>query len=273
MIARIAAPDDARLTPYRMLTNPAELARAGLFAVEGRLVVPRLFASRYRTHSLLVSDTALEGLRTVLETRPDIDVMVAPVEIISAVGGFNFHRGCLALGHRGEPRDLAELLLHAPGVQGPLVVLEGVSNPDNIGGIFRSAHAFGARGVVVGSACADPLYRKAIRTSMGATLDVPWTGATEWPLTLASLTSAGYRVIALTTDASAPPLGDALAGRDRPVALMLGSEGYGLSAAAVAAASSRARIPMPNADADSLNVAAAASIALYECCGRGSELG
>ena len=268
MIARIGAPDDARLAPYRMLTNPAELRRAGLFAVEGRLVVPRLLASRYRAHSLLVSDAALGTLQPVLERRPEIDVMVASVDIISDVGGFDFHRGCLALGHRDAPLSVAELLTSSPGAAGPLVVLEAVSNPDNIGGIFRSAHAFGARGIVLGPGCADPLYRKAIRTSMGATLDVSWAEASEWPSTLASLASAGYRVIALTTDADAPPLSDTLVDRDVPVALMLGSEGYGLSAAAAAAAAAHARIPMPNAGADSLNVAAAASIALYEYCGR-----
>jgi tRNA G18 (ribose-2'-O)-methylase SpoU len=263
MIVRIDDLDDTRLAPYRMVADPAALARAGLFAAEGRLVAPRLLASRYRVHSLLVSDAALAALRPVLQTRPELDVLVAPVEIISATGGFDFHRGCLALGYRSDPLELTELLKTDADSLQPIVILEAVSNPDNIGGIFRSAHAFGAR-VVLGPGCGDPLYRKAIRTSMGATLDVAWAGARGWPEELDVLASRGYRVIALTTDAAAPPLRDALADGDGPVALLLGSEGYGLSPAVLAAARARARIPMRNAGADSLNVAAAASIGLYE---------
>ncbi|MBA3948608.1 MAG: RNA methyltransferase [Acidobacteria bacterium] len=264
MIARIDDAADPRLAPYAMVADPAALARAGLFAAEGRLVAPRLIASAYRVHSLLVSDSALERLRPVLETRPDIDVLVAPAGIISAAGGYDFHRGCLALGYRGAPRELAELLEPGAGSLHSLVVLEGVSNPDNIGGLFRSAHAFAARGVILAAGCGDPLYRKAIRTSMGATLDVPWAAANEWPADLGLLTSRGYRVIAMTTDAGAPPLRDAIAHLDRPAALLFGSEGYGLSRDALAAADVQARIPMPNAGADSLNVVSAASIALYE---------
>ncbi|MDQ3171651.1 MAG: RNA methyltransferase [Acidobacteriota bacterium] len=266
MIARIAAPDDARLTPYRMLTNPAELARAGLFAVEGRLVVPRLFASNYRTHSLLVSDTALEALRPALQIRPEIDVLVASREIISATGGFDFHRGCLALGFRDEPERIETLLARpAPSAESraPLVILEGISNPDNIGGIFRSAYAFNARAIVRGPACGDPLYRKAIRTSMGTTLELPWADARDWPADVRAIQARGYRVIALTTDAGAQPLDAAIAASAAPLAFLLGSEGHGLTAEALGVADMLARIPMPRPGADSLNVAAAASIALY----------
>lgn len=264
MIARIDSPDDSRLAAYKLVANPVELARAGLFAAEGRLVAPRLVASGYRVHSLLLSDAALERLRPVLETRPDIEVLVAPAGVISFTGGYDFHRGCLALGYRGTPRSLAQLLESGARRPAPLVMLEGVSNPDNIGGIFRSAHAFAARGVILGPGCADPLYRKAIRTSMGATLDVPWAESSEWPADLCAVTSRGYRVVAMTTDAAAPTLRDALADVDQPVALLFGSEGYGLSRDALAAADIHARIPMPNAAADSLNVVSAASIALYE---------
>lgn len=267
MIARIDTSDDSRLAPYRLVAAPAELARAGLFAAEGRLVAPRLIASRYRVHSLLLSDAALETLRPVLETRPDIEVLVAPVEIISAVGGFDFHRGCLGLGHRGEPDTLEAKLAESEDVSlggAPVVILEGVNNPDNIGGIFRSAHALGGRGIVLGPGCGDPLYRKAIRTSMGTALQFPWVEARDWPGAIGRIRERGYRVLALTTDPAAPRLRDAVATSASPVALLLGSEGFGLSPDALAAADIHARIPMPNADADSLNVVAAASIALYE---------
>ena len=264
MIARIDTSGDSRLAAYTLVADPAALARAGLFAVEGRLVAPRLIASDYRVHSLLVSDAALESLRPVLQTRPDIDVLVATSAVISATGGHDFHRGCLALGYRGTPRRVAQLLETETGSLEPVVILEGVSNPDNIGGIFRSAYAFAARGVILGPGCADPLYRKAIRTSMGATLDVPWTEGDAWPAALDAVTSRGYGIVAMTTDPDAPSLRLAMSELNRPVALMLGSEGYGLSRDALAAAGIHARIPMPNAAADSLNVVSAASIALYE---------
>lgn len=261
MITRIDTAGDPRIALYGLVGNPTALAREGLFVVEGRLVAPRLLASRHRVHSLLVSEPALASLGPSLATRPGIQVFVAPVEIISAAGGFNFHRGCLALAYRSEPRELPSL--PDSGRRGPVVVLEGISNPDNVGGIFRSAHAFAAERVILGPGCGDPLYRKAIRTSMGAALDVPWADAGEWPGALRAISARGYRVVALTTDATAPALADALDECDRPVALLLGSEGHGLSPAALAAADTRARIPMPHPGADSLNVAAAASIALY----------
>ena len=263
MIARIGDPSDARLAPYRLVADPPALARAGLFAAEGRLIAPRLLASRYRTHSILVSDAALASLQPLIDRHPALDVFVAAGETISTVGGFDFHRGCLALGYRGEPLELAKLLEPGGWSPGPIVILEGINNPDNVGGIFRSAHAFGARAIVLGPHCGDPLYRKAIRTSMGTALEVPWVEATNWPGDVRELHARGYRIIALTTDRSAPPLGNALEGTTQPVALMLGSEGYGLTPEALAAADTLARIPMANDDADSLNVAAAASIALY----------
>ena len=264
MFARIDDPSDARLAPYRLVADPPALARAGLFAAEGRLVAPRLLTSRYRAHSMLVSDAALASLQPLFDRHPALDVFVAAAETISTVGGFDFHRGCLALGYRGEPLQLAELL--EPGVRSlePIVVLEGVNNPDNVGGIFRSAHAFGARLIVLGPGCGDPLYRKAIRTSMGTALEVPWVEAINWPGDVREIQARGYQIVALTTDRGAPTLGNALERATLPVALMFGSEGYGLTPEALAAAGTTARIPMPNDEADSLNVAAAASIALYE---------
>lgn len=246
------------------MADPRAIAREGLFVAEGRLVLPRLLASHYRVHSVLLSEAAHDAMRPLLTAHPDVDVLIAPADIVNGIGGLKFHRGCLALGYRGEHRELDELL--EPGVRSlePVVILEGVSNPDNIGGIFRSAHAFDARGVVLGPRCGDPLYRKAIRTSMGTSLQLPWTVTSEWPAALDRVRARGYRVVALTTDPAAPPIRDAIAVSTSPIALLLGSEGFGLSPEALAAADTTARIPMPNADADSLNVAAAASVALYQ---------
>jgi tRNA G18 (ribose-2'-O)-methylase SpoU len=142
-----------------------------------------------------------------------------------------------------------------------LILLEGVSNPDNVGGIFRSAAAFGVDLVVIGPDCADPLYRKSIRTSMAATLAVPYVSAVDWPNAIAGLRNRGFEVLALTPDSSAQPLESVPRG-GRRVALLLGSEGDGLTAAALAASSLHVRIPMRGA-IDSLNVATAGSIAMY----------
>lgn len=254
--------DDSALEPYRLVARPADLSREGLFVVEGRLVLPRLLASRYRVHSVLVSDAAHDALAPLLAAHPDVRVLVKPAGAINEIAGYDFHRGCLALGYR-EMAATRRLLEPGAWSLGPMVILERVSNPDNIGGIFRSAHAFGAGAVLLGPGCGDPLYRKAIRTSMGATLDVPWAALDRWPDDLAAVRERVGALIALTTDPSAPPLRDVVRDSARPIAFLLGSEGFGLSGEALSFAQP-ARIPMSNPNADSLNVAAAASIALYE---------
>ena len=241
-------------------------------------MLPRLLASRYRVHSVLLSEPARASLQPMLDAHPHVRTLVRPVAAIADIAGYNFHRGCLALGYRKPPPSLPALLESGvrglePGVRSleSVLLLEGVNNPDNIGGIFRSAHAFGARAVILGPNCGDPLYRKAIRTSIGATLDVPWTTAADLDEAVNVLRGRGHHLIALTPDPSAIPLLEAVAGAaGSPVTFMLGSEGFGLSDAALSLAHTRACIPM-QADADSLNVAAAASIALYERESRRAE--
>jgi tRNA G18 (ribose-2'-O)-methylase SpoU len=261
--------DDPALAPYRLVGAPEALRQAGLFAVEGRLVLPRLLASTYRVHSVLLTASARSALAPLLARYPHLPLRVAPAEAISGLTGFDFHRGCLALGYREDARTAEEVLTTGfAGANAPLLVLEGVSNPDNIGGIFRAAHALGAGAVLVGPHCGDPLYRKAIRTSMGATLDLPWAEMRAWPDDLRGIRERGYRLIALTPEAAAPSIREVLGQSDEPVAFVLGSEGDGLSAAARAAAGTAARIPMARPDADSLNIVSAASIALYEAAAR-----
>jgi tRNA G18 (ribose-2'-O)-methylase SpoU len=261
MLARITDRADPRLAPYRLVAEPDALRREGLFVAEGRLVLPQLLASAYRAHSVLVSDAALDALRPQLDGHPGLDVMVANADLLSEIGGHDFHRGCLALAYREPPRSLTSHL-DAGSVVDPVLLLEGVSNPDNIGVIFRAALAFGA-GVMLGPGCADPLYRKSIRTSMGATLHARWSLADDWLADLARVRSAGYTLLALTPRAAAVPLREAVAQATGPIGFVLGSEGYGLSDEALDAASQLARIPILPA-VDSLNVATAASIALYE---------
>jgi len=179
---------------------------------------------------------------------------------MNGVTGFSFHRGCLAIGRRPPVRSWRDLSIGAR----PLLALERVGNVDNVGSIFRNAAAFGAGGVLLQADCADPLYRKAIRTSMGASLMVPYAAAEPWPGVLRELRDAGWSTVALTPAADATPLPDtvtAIAGG--PVALVLGHEGDGLTPEAIEACTHRARIPMASG-VDSVNVATAAAIALYQ---------
>jgi tRNA G18 (ribose-2'-O)-methylase SpoU len=255
--------DDSRLSDFRSVSDP-ELARTrGIFVAEGRLVVRRLLtASSFRPRAVLVTPSALEALEDALLARPDIPVYIVPKDVMDGVAGFNFHRGCLATGERPPRVDWRSCVARARQA----VVLEHVGDADNVGAIFRSAAAFGAGAVLIGPACADPLYRKAIRTSMGAALTLPFADADadSWPATLRDLTADGWAVVALTPAADAMPLRD-FTSMTRPprVAIVLGHEGEGLTEAALAACEYRVRIPI-RASVDSLNVATAAAIALYE---------
>ena len=237
-----------------------------LFVAEGRYVVRRLLSlPQWRLRELLLTPVAEQALRDDLARtdparRPDVRV-VDQAEL-DRVGGFKFHQGCLGYAERPATPHWRELDLSEDSTA-PLVVVEAVRDPDNLGSIFRSALGFGARGVLIGPACADPLYRKTVRTSMAAVLALPFADASPWPGMLGELREAGYTLVALTPDEHAEPLPDAAAslGRSR-VALLLGSEGEGLSHDALAAVDRRVRIPMAPA-LDSLNVATAAAVALY----------
>jgi tRNA G18 (ribose-2'-O)-methylase SpoU len=256
-VIRITSLDDNRLAEYRLLSDPAALERAGLFVAEGRLVVRRLLAQpRFMVRSILVAPAAHDALADVLTGRASVLVVEPP--IMNTVTGFNMHRGCLAIAERPPVATLhGDLLAGARRV----LVLEGINNPDNIGGLFRSAAAFGVDLVVLGPGCGDPFYRKAIRTSMAAALQVPFVAAGAWPDALLTLRAHGFRAIALTPSADARPLDDCARDGGR-IAVLAGAEGDGLTAAAMAAADERVRIPV-DAQTDSLNVVTAVSIALY----------
>jgi tRNA G18 (ribose-2'-O)-methylase SpoU len=255
---RIDSPDDERLAEFRNVPDPQLLQRLGLFVAEGRLVVTRLLASRLETRALLVTDAALASLTSVVVNRT-FPVYVVAQSVMSGVTGFNFHRGCLAVGVRPPARDWREVMRNARR----LVILERIGNVDNVGSIFRSAAAFGVDGVLLQTDCADPLYRKAIRTSMAASLTMPYATA-PWPDTLRDLREQGWATVAMTPTADAPLLRHVTANViTRRVAVVLGHEGEGLTPDALTACTHRARIPMTNR-VDSLNVATAAAIALYE---------
>ena len=259
---RIATVDDPRLDGFRVVSDPELMRDRGLFVAEGRLAVERLLASRFRARAVLVTADALAGLAPALAAggrRPDIHV--ADSAQLRLVTGFRFHRGCLALGERPGPEPDGRGLPAAAAGR-PLVVLDGVSDPDNVGSIFRNAAAFGAAGVVLSPACADPLYRKAIRTSMGTTLQLPFRVAAEWPAVLDRIREAGAGVVALTPLEPATEIEAFVRrGTGGAVALLLGNEGDGVSRAALDRCDERVRIDLEPA-VDSLNVAAAAAIAL-----------
>lgn len=258
MIQHVTRANDPRIADYADVGHHERLRARGLFVAEGRLVVRRLVeARRFPIESIVMTAAALRDLEDVLGGG-DWPVRVCTPELLQQVTGFSFHRGCLALARRAVLPPLEALA----GAR-QLLALEQVGNPDNVGGLFRVAAAFGIDGVVLSPTCADPFYRKAIRTSMGAVLRVPFTIASRWPEDLQVLRAAGVQVVALTPDPRATPLrefGDALAPGAR-LLLMVGSEGPGLAPEALRAADSRVRIPIAD-DIDSLNVVVAAGIAL-----------
>ena len=260
-VIRIEDEGDVRLADYRNVPDPELLARRQLFVAEGRLVVRRLLAvSRMAARSVMVTEPALAAIGDLLEGRPGLPVYVVPQRVMDLVTGFNIHRGCLALGERPAQRSWADLA----GAAARLAILERVGNADNVGAVFRSAAALGFDGVLLGPSCADPLYRKAIRTSMGAALTLPFAALAPWPEALHRLRGTGWTVLALVPAPDAPPLWDVIPGTvNGKVAVAIGHEGEGLTADARGACGREARIPMAPG-IDSLNAATAAAIAFYE---------
>jgi tRNA G18 (ribose-2'-O)-methylase SpoU len=254
-----------------------------LFIAEGRFVVKLLLAGgRFRARSLLVTPVALESLRAEIDPRlgvrggvrtgPDVPVYVVSEALMERVAGFLVHRGCLAAAERGPGLDAAAVLGGLPPGPALAVVLEGVNNHDNIGGVFRNAGAFGASCVLLAGGCADPLYRKAVRVSMGVVLRVPFASveadeALKVPAGVRAvrlLRSCGFRVLALTPDAGAVNIAACGDGAQRPerIALLLGAEGDGLQRATIDEADEAVRIAMAPG-VDSLNVSVACAVALH----------
>ncbi len=258
-LIKIDSLDDTRVSAYRHIADPDRLMDLGLFVVEGRLVARRLLdLQHWEIDSFLLTQPAADALIDVLP-KTTAPVYIADQAVMNGIAGFNIHRGCLSVVRRPQTPTLDRI---AAGPLSRVLVLEGVNNPDNIGGLFRSAAAFGIDLVILGPNSGDPLYRKAIRTSMGATLAMPCVEAAQWPGAIADLRVEGFTVVALTPAFAAAPLDDI-----RPVtklALLVGSEGSGLTREALAASTMMARIPM-TPDVDSLNVTTAASIAMYHC--------
>jgi tRNA G18 (ribose-2'-O)-methylase SpoU len=253
-------PADPRVAPYVQVRERDLVGRRGEFIAEGEVVLRVLLGAgaRCRANSLLVAENRLARLAPMLEARGDaLPVFVASQAVMDAVVGFHIHRGMLAHGVRpGDPG--AEALLADLPPRALALVLFGIANHDNIGGIFRNAAAFGADAVLLDAACCDPLYRKAIRVSVGATLKIPFARLTAGDDVLAVLRRRGLEPLALT-----PAGRESLAGLKRPdrAAILLGAEGAGLPPSLLAGARTLA-IPMAPGW-DSLNVAAASAVVLH----------
>lgn len=258
----VTDPADPRLDDFRDLTladrRPDRPGGRGLVIAEGAVVVRRLLESPYPVRALLGVQRRFDELRRDL-TDCAAPYFVATAEVMAAVVGFHLNRGVLATADRVPFPPAAELLATVPSV----AVLEGVGDHENLGAIFRNAAALGIGAVLLGPGCSDPLYRRSVRVSMGTVLLVPFASLIgDWPGPAELLRAAGFAIVALTPRPSAIPLRAAgLAGRR--VALLLGSEGPGLTDAALASADLHVRIPMAPG-VDSLNVATAGAIAFAE---------
>jgi tRNA G18 (ribose-2'-O)-methylase SpoU len=251
---------DPRLADYRDLRDVRLRthleAEHGLFLAEGEKVVRRAVESGFEPRSFLMAPRWLDGLADVLGPS-DAPCYVVSEALAEAVTGFHVHRGALASLRRRPLPPLEAVLDRARTV----LVLEDVVDHTNVGAIFRCGAAFGVDAVLLAPRCADPLYRRSIKVGMGAVFSTPWTRLPDWYDALPDLSARGFTTVALTLGADAMPIEDAVAGLDR-VALVLGSEGHGLSPRWESAAERRAVIEMREG-IDSLNVAAATAVACY----------
>jgi tRNA G18 (ribose-2'-O)-methylase SpoU len=254
-------PTDPRLADYVGLTDSVRRVKhepaAGFFLAEGQLVMRRAAQAGCPPRSLLLAPNRVEDLLPEL-TALECPVYVASPEVLHAVTGFHVHRGALGSFGRVPARAPEQILAAARRI----LVLEEVNSPTNLGAIFRSAAGLGMDAVLLSPTCCDPLYRRAVRVSMGEVLAVPYAYLDRWPVGLQLVRDAGFRVLALTPASDAFPLDEVTLDRDDKVAVLLGAEGPGLSADALAGSDDRVRIPMA-AGVDSLNVAAAAAVACW----------
>jgi tRNA G18 (ribose-2'-O)-methylase SpoU len=260
---------DPRLADYVSLRD-ASLRRhlesdQGLFIAEGAKVIRRALGAGYRPRSFLLAERWLEGLHDVLTRWPAAPVYVVTEDLAEQVTGFHVHRGALASLHRDQRHSVEELL-----AQQRLVVLEDIVDHTNVGAILRNAAGLGWDGALLSPRAADPLYRRSIKVSMGAVFSLPWARLVDWRGAPQLLSAAGFLTVALSLAPDAVELSQlaaAITPRSR-IAVLLGTEGAGLSTRWSDGAAVRARIPM-SAGIDSLNVAAAGAIACYSLSARG----
>jgi tRNA G18 (ribose-2'-O)-methylase SpoU len=264
-VVEVTDADDPRLADYRGLTDVALRSRleppAGLFLAESALVITRALGAGYPMRSALVSWRWLESLEPVL-VGVEAPVFVGTPALLEQITGFNVHRGAIASMHRLPLPDPAMVLTEAAAGGGRVLICEDIVSHTNLGAIVRSAAGLGFDAVLLTPRCADPLYRRSVRVSMGAVLTSTWTRLAAWPDDASLLRKSGFSLLALTPADDAEDIRGVQLAPGEPVALLLGTEGDGLSAPTLAAVDRRVRIPMAR-DVDSLNVAAAAAVACW----------
>jgi tRNA G18 (ribose-2'-O)-methylase SpoU len=248
--------DYSRLTDValRRVTEP----EGGLYIAESTKVITRALAAGHRPRSVLLQEQWLADVEPLLEPFPDVPVFVGDAAVLERLTGYHLHRGALAAMHRPVLPDPADLLRGGRRV----VVLEDIVDHTNVGAIFRSVAGLGADAVLVTPRCADPLYRRSVRVSMGTVLQVPWTRLPEWDEAVPLLHDAGFEIAALALAHDAVSLDEYAAAAPERVAMVFGAEGDGLSRRAVAAADTVVTIPMLH-NVDSLNVASASAVTLW----------
>ncbi|MGO3363611.1 MAG: TrmH family RNA methyltransferase [Corynebacterium sp.] len=274
-VISLADPTDPRLDDVRDLNSsdkrPDLPGGKGLVIAEGNLVVPRLAASRFPVRCVVGFAHRLEQLQDAAASDPSVAAGLDGVpmyeldrETLASVAGFDMHRGLVAAADRVDEPTVDTVLDSLPSDNRVVAVLEGVGDHENIGALFRNAAGLGVGAVLLGAGCADPLYRRVVRVSMGHVLRTPFahmgSRPTTWQHGLSDLQSRGYRVVAMTPSTDTT-LASAVSGADR-VAVMVGAEGPGLTEHAMRAADVRARIPM-SPGTDSLNVATSAAVGFY----------
>lgn len=253
--------DDPRLDDYRSLTDTALRAvrepAEGLYIAETAKVIERALAAGHEPRSVLVSARRVDEVRRILGDRA-VPVLVVPDEVAEQVTGYQVHRGALAAMHRPALASVADVVRDARLV----LVLEDLGDHTNVGAAFRAAAGLGADAVLVSARCADPLYRRSVRVSMGTVFQVPWTRIDEWPSAVSDLREQGFDIAALALSDTAVDLRLYAAQRPEKVALLFGAEGDGLTRTALDSADTVVTIPMAGG-VDSLNVASAAAVALW----------
>jgi len=265
----VTDPGDDRLADYVSLTDVALRSKhepaKGLYIAESSTVLERALRAGHRPRSVLLAPRWVPDLERMVaalpaqdDEREPITVYVADEPVLEAITGFHVHRGALAAMHRPPLPAVADVLAGARRV----AVLEDIVDHTNVGAAFRSAAALGVDAVLVTPRCADPLYRRSVRVSMGTVFQVPWTRIEPWPDGVAELRAAGFVSAALALSEDAITLDELVADPPERLAMVLGAEGHGLKATTVAACDLVVRIPMAGG-VDSLNVAAAAAVAFW----------
>ncbi len=261
-VQRIESLDMPGLEDFTSLTDVALRRKlepeGGLYLAESPKVIERALQAGHTPRSVLLLEQWLPRIEPLLEAHPEVAVFVGESEQLEALTGFHLHRGALASMRRPEPLDPSKLLRESRRI----VVREDLADHTNVGAIFRSVAALGADGVLLTPGCADPLYRRAVRVSMGAVLQVPWARLPHWREAGPLIRDSGFELAAFALRDDAEDLADFVHSVPEKLALMFGTEGEGLSRRALAAATRRVTIPMEH-EVDSLNVSTAAALALW----------